>query len=374
VELPPFRLDQWLGQNAERARFHLGGSTGPQWTLAELLQLDGADTLPRLLESGVAYGQASGRPDLREALAAMHGVSASKVLVVNGGSEALLHLFFHAARAGANVVVPFPGFPPYHVLPESLGLEVRTYPLRRENAYRIDANDVMRHVDAKTALVLVNSPHNPTGAAPTDDEMRELHDAVSGRGVQFVCDEVFHPIYHGPARRSASRLAGATVIGDLSKALSLPGLRIGWIVEPDDERRHGYVNAREYFSVSNTIVGEFFAEIAIRHREDILRRTREVTAANLPLVEALVQQHSELLDWVRPDGGMTAFIRLRGGRNARGLCEALLTEGILLTPGDCFNVPDHVRLGFGVERARFPEAMDRLGVALQAWRGSEVSI
>src|SRR5262249_11036956 len=140
--------DQWLGQNGERARFHLGGSTGPQWTLAELLRLEGADALPRLLASDVVYGQASGRPGLREELAAMYGVPAGHVLVVNGGSEALLHLFFHAARGGANVLVPFPGFPLYHAVPASLGLEVRTYPLRRENAYRIDVDDVLRQIDA----------------------------------------------------------------------------------------------------------------------------------------------------------------------------------------------------------------------------------
>ena len=373
MELPTFVLDQWLGQNAGRAKFHLGGSTGPQWTLAELLELEGGDALPRLLESGVVYGQAAGRPQLREALAATHGVPAEHVLVVNGGSEAILLLFFHAARPGANVVVPFPGFPPYHVLPASLGLEARTYPLRRETAYRIDPDDVLREVDANTALVLVNSPHNPTGAAPTDDEMRELHDAVSRRGVQFVCDEVFHPIYHGPARSSASRLPQATVIGDLSKALSLPGLRIGWIVEPDETRRHKYVNAREYFSVSNPIASEFFAEIAIRHREDILRRTREVTGRNLPLVDALVEQHREMLDWIRPRGGMTAFIRLRGGQHARSLCEAALSEGILLTPGDCFDVPDHFRLGFGVEREQFPEAINRFGATLRTWMRATAS-
>ena len=365
MELPPFLLDQWLGAHGDGATFHLGGSTGPQWTLSELLQLEGGDALAALLGSDVAYGLAPGRRALREVLAAMHGVPVEQILVVNGGSEALLHLFFLAARPGANVVVPFPGFPPYHAIPASLGLEVRTYELRRENEYRIDPDDITRSIDDSTALVLVNSPHNPTGAAPTDDEMRALHDAVTSRGVQFACDEVFHPIYHGPERSSASALRYATVIGDASKALSLPGLRIGWIVEPNDERRRRYVNAREYFSISNTVVGEFFAEIAIRHRDAILQRTREVTRANLLLVDGLMAEHADALDWVRPQGGMTAFIGLRGGQNARGLCEAVLADGILLTPGDCFGVPDRFRLGFGAERERFPEAMDRLGAALR---------
>ena len=368
MELPPFLLDQWLSLATEReVTFHLGGSTDPQWTLGELLALDGDNALARLLSSDVAYGLTAGRRDLREAIADMHRVPTEHVLVVNGGSEALLHLFFLAARPGANVVVPFPGFPPYQAIPASLGVEVRVYHLRREHRHRLDPDEVMRLVDADTTLVLVNSPHNPTGTVPTDAEMRMLHDFLVDRGVQFACDEVFHPIYHGHDRASASSLPGATVIGDASKALSLPGLRIGWLVEPDDRRRGQYLNAREYFSISNAVVGEYFAEIAIRHRDEILGRTREVAQRNLAHLERLVDEHAETLEWVRPEGGMTAFIRLCGGEDARPLCEAALADGLLITPGDCFGVPDHFRLGFGAERERFPEAMACLRKTLTRW-------
>jgi len=205
MKLQPFLLDQWLSRHAESpVEFNLGGSTGPRWTLRELMRLAGEDACERLLDTDVVYSPSEGGTSLRQAIGDMHNVPAEQVLVVAGGSEALLHLFFLAAEPGANVIVPFPGFPPYHALPQSLGLDVRTYRLTRENGYRIDLDEVKRLADASTKLLLVNSPHNPTGATLSDEEMRSLHDFAAERGIQFVSDEVFHPIYHGPDMAAAA--------------------------------------------------------------------------------------------------------------------------------------------------------------------------
>jgi aspartate/methionine/tyrosine aminotransferase len=374
MQLQPFLLDRWLATHSGRVAFNLGGSTGPHWTVGELLQLAGEGARQRLVESQLVYGSAPGSTGLREAIAEMQAVPVDRVLVVAGGSEALLHVFFHAAEPGANVVVPFPGFPPYDAMPESLGLEVRVYHLRREHEYRIDLDEVRRLIDANTKLLLVNSPHNPTGVTVSDEELDALHDLAAERNIQFVCDEVFHPIYHGRRTASAARLARATVIGDFSKAFALSGLRVGWLLEPDSDRRAAYLNAREYFSISNTTVGEFFAEVAVQHRDTVLGRTSEVATTNLRLLEQLINDHRLVLDWIRPMGGMTAFVRLTSGANARALCEAALHQGLLLTPGDCFGLPDYFRLGFGVGRAWFPQAMERLADLMFQERNGAISV
>jgi len=175
-----------------------------------------------------------------------------------------------------------------------------------------------------------------------------------------VSDEVFHPIYHGRATNSAARLPYATVVSDLSKAFSLAGLRLGWIVERDAERRKEYLNAREYVTVSNTPMGEFLGEIAIRHHGQVLARTHEVTRANLQLLERVVAQSADVLDWVRPMGGMTAWVRLAsGGGGARRFCEEALRHGLLFAPGDCWGFPDHFRVGFGVGPEWYSRAMER---------------
>jgi aspartate/methionine/tyrosine aminotransferase len=359
MKFTPFLLDQWLNRNAG-AEFNLGASTGPRWTLRQLLALAGdAGAGEKMLDLELAYPPSAGSKSLQEGIAAMQGVSPEEVVVLAGSAEALFHIFFLAAEPGANVVVPFPCFPSHKTIPESLGLEIRRYHLRRENSYRIDLEEVRSLADENTKILVVNSPHNPTGATLSDEEMGSLHDFCAERGIQFVSDEVFHPIYHGRETSSAARLPNASVVGDFSKGLSLPGLRLGWIIERNRTRRLTYVNAREYVTVTNTPMGEFLGTIAIRHHGEVLARTREVTRANLALLDRVIAEHSDALDWVRPQGGMTGFVRLVARGDSRVFCEAALERGLLLAPGDCWGVPDHFRIGFGMGLEWYPQAMSR---------------
>src|SRR5260221_292849 len=103
--------------------------------------------------------------------------------------------------------------------------------------YRPGLDDPRRLLHRATRLLLVNSPHNPTGAVLSDEELQSLHDFCAERQILFVADQVYHPIYHGPQTGSAARLPCATVISDFSKALCLSGLRIGWIIDHDPGRR-----------------------------------------------------------------------------------------------------------------------------------------
>ena len=182
-----------------------------------------------------------------------------------------------------------------------------------------------------------------------------------------MSDEVYHPIYHGRTTSSAATLPHATVVGDLSKAFSLSGLRIGWVIEPDARRRAIYENAREYLTISNSPISEGLAEMAVRNREAIYARTRDVAEANLRLLERVLDEHSERVGWVRPQGGMIAFPWLAAGGETRSLCVAAAAEGVLMVPGDCFGMPDHLRIGFGVGPEWYAQAMERLSAVLSRW-------
>ncbi|HKV39515.1 MAG TPA: aminotransferase class I/II-fold pyridoxal phosphate-dependent enzyme [Blastocatellia bacterium] len=360
MKLTPFLLDQWLNKYHfadQPINYDLATSTGPVFTLRDVLELLNPDQQERLFSTPMLYCDAGGTSELREAIANMQNVDPAEVQIVTGAAEALLILFFLAAEPGANVILPFPYFPPFDAVPRSLGLESRYYHLRREDDFRIDLNEITRNTDANTKLILVNSPHNPTGSILGNDELLWLHDFAVERGIQLAVDEVYHPIYHGIENASAARLPHATVLGDFSKAFCLSGLRVGWILERNRHRMGQYNDARSYFTVSNTAMGEALAVAAVEHREVIFERVRRTSAANLAALNNFFTRVSDTAGWVSPKGGMTIFPWLRDGSDSRPFCEKLARQGVLVAPGDCFGMPSHFRLGFGATEDGFTHAL-----------------
>jgi aspartate/methionine/tyrosine aminotransferase len=373
MRFKPFLLDAWLDQYEHDIDFNLGASTGPAWTVNDILALADDETRHRFLNHKLVYGRPAGADSLREAIAEMQHVPVEAVQVMTGASEALVALMWLAAEPGANVIIPLPGFTTYSALPESLGLETRFYRVHRGNGFRIDPDEIKSLADSKTKLILVNCPHSPTGATIGDDEMEALHDFTAERGIQLVSDEVYHPIYHGRQTKSAACLPHATVISDLSKAFSIAGVRTGWMIEHDPERRQQYWTARAYFSICNSTTGEILSEIAIRKRDVVLGKTQEAATRNLKLLERFMADHRDVLGWIPPQGGMTAFPWLVSRDNSRPFCQAATERGILLAPGDCFDSPSHFRVGFAAAGDNFSSALDRFGEFVKSWSAKMVT-
>jgi aspartate/methionine/tyrosine aminotransferase len=141
------------------------------------------------------------------------------------------------------------------------------------------------------------------------------------------------------------------------KAASLPGLRTGWIIDADAERRRRAIDARGYFTVSGSPVLEAITVHALRHRDVVLGRSRSVTSRNLATLAAFMENHGDVMSWVRPQGGTIAFPWFADGRNSRAFCSELAGQGVLVVPGDCFGAPKHVRVGLGAEADGFAEAI-----------------
>ena len=368
MKLVPFVLEEWLAKYRDSVPHHLGMSTGPKWTLAELRALMTDPERAAFDGAALAYCPTEGREPLRAALASMYGAEAEEILVFNGGAEALLALFFVAAEPSTNVVVPTPSFSPFMEVPTALGVEARRYELRLENAFALDVDEIIRLTDARTQLILVNTPHNPSGAVAAEDAIRELDGFAQRRGIPLVVDEVYHPIYHGPPARSVGEYSRATVLGDFSKSFSLPGVRIGWLLERDPRRRRELANAHSYFTTSTSMLGELLAETAVRNRETIWDRARTVSAQNLAVLDEWRTAHEEQIEWLPPRGSMTAFPRLRGVPDARPFCVAAAERGVLLALGAAFGAKAHFRVGFGLVMPRYREALGILSEVLTSRR------
>ena len=366
MDLPPVLLDQWT------ARFacNLAGSTGPRWALSEVAAL--GDAALDLTDIPLGYSSAEGSRALREAIAALHGADPDWVVVTTGGSEALSLLFCVLEQPGASVALPDPGYPAYAAMAMAWRLGAQPYRLTREEGYAQSADAVLAAVSAHTAAAVVNTPHNPTGSVMQRTEVSRLAQALAGRGIPLIVDEVFHPIYFGSAQSSAADIDNVIVVGDMSKALSLPGLRLGWIIDRDEERRARLISARSFFAISHSPLLERIATHALANAAAILGRAQAVADANLVMLEAMVARSEGRMAWVRPEGGTTAFPWFVDGRDSRTFCEVAAAQGVLVVPGDCFGRPDHVRIGFASQVGGLDRGLEIVGslIGSGATRGS----
>jgi DNA-binding transcriptional MocR family regulator len=120
---------------------------------------------------------------------------------------------------------------------------------------------------------------------------------------------------------------------------------------------------------------EVLGTIAMRNRTTILTRTQQVASRNLRLLDEFMREHEHLLQWIRPRGGLIAFPWMINGENARPFCQRLVRDGVLLAPGDCFEMPSHFRLGFGNIEDGFAAALERIHEAVKKLlKGSETRI
>jgi aspartate/methionine/tyrosine aminotransferase len=344
MELPPFLLNEWL-ERPRDLKFNLAGSAGPRWMMNDLLQLGGGQL--DLTDLPLSYAPTAGAAALRAEIAAHHDVDPDWVVLTTGAAEALLLLLSSLSKPGGNVLLPMPTYAAFAGTAQFVHLDPRYYALSRDRGFGIDPAQVVAMADGQTVLTLANTPHNPSGAVFETADCGSLAQALGRKGVPLLVDEVFHPVYFDEPRTSAAGIENVIVTGDMSKALSLPGLRLGWVIDANAQRRESMIRARSYIAWSGSPVLEGLALHAMRGRSAILQLVNSVASANLKEVYSFMARVSGVLEWVPPQAGLVAFPWFRDGRDSRPFCEGMAERGVLLAPGDCFGMPNHMRIGFG---------------------------
>jgi aspartate/methionine/tyrosine aminotransferase len=149
----------------------------------------------------------------------------------------------------------------------------------------------------------------------------------------------------------------------MSKSYGLPGLRLGWLASRDPEIIRRCLEFKYYTTICSSAPSEFLTAVALRHRQVLAQRNREIVLRNLPLLDAFLRQRPNLFDWVKPNASPIGFVRLKLDRNVQAFCEEVVRDsGVLLLPGTVYDQPHHIRFGYG--RKNMPEALAHLGAYL----------
>jgi len=364
--LAPFRLERWFAEfEFVPGMRHLTASDPYNATTQEVLALEDEGAIERYLNLGLGYIENPGSQSLRHAVSSLYTtVQAEDILITSGASEALFLLAWSLVEPGANVVVEDPCYENLPGVASALGFEVRRLPLRMEEGWRPNLEQLAQLVDEKTRLIYLVHPHNPTGSMLQVEEMRAIARMAERVGALVANDEVFRLIALDgqPAPSIVDVAENAISIGDMTKPWGLGGLRVGWIASRNHQLLERVSEARDYSTMCSSAPGEFLAEVALRHASQLIAPRLATARANREqLAQAIAQASAHvqgLLTWQRPEASYTAFVQLPFP--AEAFCRYLAQERrILLLPGSVFGpaYENFVRIGLGGDTEQFQEGM-----------------
>src|SRR5215467_1244126 len=354
--VPPFRLERWFVEfEFVPGMRNLTASSPYDATTRELLALEDEGTTERYLKLGLGYIENPGNESLHQAVSSLYTtLKAEDIQITSGASETLFLLTWSLMEPGANLVVEEPCYENLPGVARTLGFEVRRLPLRMEDGWRPNLEQLARLIDEKTRLIYLVHPHNPTGSTVQVEEMQAIARMAERVGALVVNDELFRLIaLDGEPTPSIIDVAEhAICIGDMTKPWGLGGLRIGWIASRNHHLLQRMSEARDYSTMCSSAPGEFLAEVALRHASQLIAPRLTAARANREQLAGVIAQakaHSQGLPaWQRPGASYTAFVQLPF--SAEAFCRHLALErGILLLPGSVFGsaYENFIRVGLG---------------------------
>ncbi len=374
MELPVFELERYFAKHEFTARYLLSASDCETWSLEELLANASPESHKLWDGLRLGYTESQGSPLLREEVARLYQCAQPEDILIAVPQEAIFLLMHSLLGAGDHAVVVTPAYQSLYAVAESTGCEITRLMLRPDaTGWRLDLEELERSLNPRSRLIVINSPHNPTGYMPSQAEFERLVEVARSRGLYVFCDEMYRLLEHDPQRRLPSMCdayeRGITLSG-LSKSFGLPGLRIGWLAARDRALLERCMRLKDYTTICASAPSEVLGILGLRSADAMLQRNREILARNLAAARTSFSSQPRLFQWLEPAGGPVAFPVWTGPGSVQEFCRAALDEtGVMIAYGELFEYPGgHFRVGIG--RRNFPEALARVAEFVGARYGS----
>ena len=372
MQIKPFAVEEWMNAYETRARYNIAETCVDSISLDALFELCGVSReafLEPLCRRRLTYGDIEGLPALREGLCGLYRtIRPEQVVTCHGAAGANHHVFYSLVEPGDRVISVMPTYQQLYSIPEGYGAEVKVLPLRKENGYLPDLEELRKLAVPGTKLICINNPNNPTGALMGKEMLEEIAAIAQSAGAYLLCDEVYRHLSQEETwcESVADLYEKGISVGSMSKVFALAGLRLGWIATRDRSAMQAFLSHRDYNHISCGILDEAVAALALSHAEALLARNRRIVRENLKILSAYMQTEKRL-DWHRPEAGTTALIGYDYDIASREFCRELLEQtGALLTPGACFEVEKSFRIGYASNQKELKDGLSVLSSYLRS--------
>ena len=352
MKIKPFAVEEWMNAWEEGARFNIAETCVDSVSLDELFQLTGQDRdafLKEFSSRRLTYGAIEGAPAFKQGVCRLYKTIAPEHIVpTHGAAGANHHIFYSLLEPGDRVVSIMPTYQQLYSIPESFGADVRLLHLCQENDYLPDLDELRRLVTPVTKMICINNPNNPTGALMSTELLREIVNIAKSVGAYVMCDEVYRHLTQTDmwCESIADLYDKGISVSSMSKVFSLAGLRLGWIATRDTDVVRACLSHRDYDLISCGMFDEAVATVALNHSKKLLERNQAIVRENLSILDGWVKSEPRLT-YTKPQAGTTALVYYDYDVPSYEFCERMYHEtGAFVTPGDCFEQPCSVRIGY----------------------------
>jgi aspartate/methionine/tyrosine aminotransferase len=329
------------------------------------------------LQAGAThYGPSAGLPELRAAIAEestrRRGVRATPetVVVTPGAKPILFFVILALVDPGDEVLYPNPGFPIYESMIRYIGGVPVPIRLLEEKQFALDVDQLVSRIGKKTRLIIINSPHNPTGGVIAEDGLRAIADVAVKHGVPVLSDEIYSRILYDGEHKSIAALPGmqplAIVLDGFSKTYAMTGWRLGYGVMPAPfaqvvaKLQTNSTSCTATFTQKAGIAALAGDQASVDAMVAEFKRRRDVIVEGLRAIPGI--------QCVRPKGAFYVFPNIFGtGYSARALADRLLDEaGVACLSGTAFGEfgEGHLRFSYANSLENIQEALRRIRALL----------
>jgi aspartate/methionine/tyrosine aminotransferase len=346
---------QWAKLHS-KARFNLATSGVGAYPLAELpVSIDQLE-----INGDNSYGFAP----LKQAIATKHAVDPDCVVEAAGTSMANHLALASLIDPGDEVLIESPTYELIVSTAQYLQAKIVRFPRREENGFAVDPEEIRRTITPKTKLVLFTNLHNPSSVLTPDSVLRQVGDIAASVGAYVVVDEVYlDAVYDNTPRTSFHLGKNFVVTSSLTKVYGLSGLRCGWILAQPDLARAMY-ELNDLFAATPVHPTEILSVVAFQNLDKIRERAQKIVDADRVALKAFLDANKSTVTAVRSPYGTTSFPKLLHGDVAELLQRLRTKFETTVVPGQFFEMPDHFRIGMGVNHEMFAEGLRRLSEAL----------
>jgi aspartate/methionine/tyrosine aminotransferase len=369
--IEPFKVEIWMNEWENHCTYNLAETCVASITIDELLQISGrnSDDLSELLPMKMSYGAIEGSTRLRSAISALYDTQEICNITVSHGTIAANTLVHKSlVSRGDRVVSIVPTYQQHYSIPASIEADVQMLRLCAEDGFLPDLDALRSLVTPGTRLIALTNPNNPTGALIERPMLEEIAQIARDVGAYVLCDEVYRGTGQtgdGTTPSIVDVYEKGIATAGMSKAYSLAGLRVGWIVAPVEVTEKVLIH-RDYDTISVGMINDHFAAMALEHKDKLLARSHKITRSNLALLEAWITDQPRV-SWVKPRAGTTAMLKIDVSMTSREFCVDLLQQtGVMLTPGDAFDMEGYVRIGYANNTDALVAGLERLAGYLAA--------